>query len=80
ISGVFYPVSALPWVIRPLARILPTTHAFVVGQTLARGEPMPWGELGIAVGSTAALVVLAFGYAAWMLRVFRERGFVTRYS
>lgn len=80
ISGVFYPVSALPWVIRPLARILPTTHAFVVGQTLARGEPMPWGELGIAVGTTAVLVVLAFGYASWMLRVFRERGFVTRYS
>lgn len=80
ISGVFYPVSALPWLIRPIAHALPTTHTFVVGQTLARGEPMPWGELGIAVGTTALLVVLAFAYAGWMLRVFRERGYVTRYS
>jgi ABC-2 type transport system permease protein len=80
ISGVFYPVSALPSLIRPIAHALPTTHTFVVGQTLARGEPMPWGELGIAFGTTVALVVLSLAYAAWMLRVFRERGFVTRYS
>jgi ABC-2 type transport system permease protein len=80
ISGVFYPVSALPTVIRPIAQALPTTHAFVVGQTLARGEPLPWGQLGIAVATTVVLVVLALGYAAWMLRLFRERGYVTRYS
>jgi len=80
ISGVFYPVSALPSLIQPIAHALPTTHTFVVGQTLARGEPMPWNEFGIAVATTAALVVLALLYAGWMLRVFRERGYVTRYS
>ncbi|HEX7105656.1 MAG TPA: ABC transporter permease [Acidothermaceae bacterium] len=80
ISGVFYPVSALPGLIQPIAHALPTTHTFVVGQTLARGGPMPWDELGIAAATTVALVVLALLYAGWMLRVFRERGYVTRYS
>jgi ABC-2 type transport system permease protein len=80
ISGVFYPVSALPGLIRPIARILPTTHTFVVGQSLAEGKPMPWGELGVALGGTAVAMLLALGYASWMLRLFRERGYVTRYS
>ena len=80
VSGVFYPVSALPVLIRPIARVLPTTHTFVVGQTLAKGNPMPWGELGIATAGTAVLLLLSCGYAAWMLRIFRERGYVTRYS
>src|SRR5205085_43859 len=31
LSGVFYPIAALPWILRPLAEALPTTHAFVAG-------------------------------------------------
>jgi len=80
ISGVFYPVSALPVVIRPIAQALPTTHTFVVGQTLAQGHPMPWGQLAIAASATVGLLVVSTAYAAWMLRIFRERGYVTRYS
>jgi ABC-2 type transport system permease protein len=80
VSGVFYPVSALPTGIRPIAQALPTTHTFEVGQALAQGQPLPWGQLGIAVGSTAALLAVSCLYAGWMLRLFRERGYVTRYS
>lgn len=80
VSGVFYPVSALPFVLRPLAQALPTTHTFEVGQALAQGDPMPWGQLGIATAGTVALAALSLGYAAWMLRIFRDRGYVTRYS
>ena len=31
LSGVFYPVEALPGVLQPIAPLLPTTHAFAAG-------------------------------------------------
>jgi ABC-2 type transport system permease protein len=80
LSGTFYPVSALPAVLRPIAEALPTTHAFAAGRVFAAGGPIPWHELGVATGGTVALLLLGLGYLAWMLRVFRARGFVTRYS
>ena len=79
LSGVFYPVAALPPVLRPVSELLPTTHAFVAGRALAAGEAMPWREFGWAAAGTAVLVGLSLGYLGWMLRVFRARGFVTRY-
>ncbi|GLL02816.1 ABC transporter permease [Dactylosporangium matsuzakiense] len=79
-SGVFYPVSALPAVLRPIAEALPTTHAFAAGRAFAAGEATPWHELGLALADTVGLTALALGYLGWMLRIFRKRGYVTRYS
>jgi ABC-2 type transport system permease protein len=80
LSGVFYPVSALPPLIRPIAEVLPTTHAFAAGRTIAAGNPVPWGDLAVAAAGTAALALISISYCVWMLRIFRRRGFVTRYS
>src|SRR5204863_5352547 len=80
LSGVFYPVGALPGVLRPIGEVLPTTHAFAAGRAFARGDPLPWSELGLAAVGTAVLLVVSLGYLGWMLRIFRARGFVTRYS
>jgi len=80
LSGVFYPVAALPALLRPLAQALPTTHAFAAGRALASGEPLPWNEMALAAAGTGALVAVALGYLTWMLRIFRNRGYVTRYS
>jgi ABC-2 type transport system permease protein len=80
LSGTFYPVSALPGILRPIGEILPTTHAFAAGRAYAMGGSVPWHELGLAAVGTVVMLFLAFGYVIWMLRVFRARGFVTRYS
>jgi ABC-2 type transport system permease protein len=80
LSGVFYPVTSLPAVLRPVAQLLPTTHAFAAGRTFAAGGPTPWRELALASGGTAVLAAVGLAYLAWMLRIFRQRGFVTRYS
>jgi ABC-2 type transport system permease protein len=80
LSGTFYPVSALPGVLRPIGEALPTTHAFAAGRAFARGDPMPWHELGVAAVGTVALLLLSLVYLGWMLRTFRARGYVTRYS
>jgi ABC-2 type transport system permease protein len=80
LGGVFYPVEALPAVVRPLSQLLPTTHAFAAGRDLVDGGPVPWGELGLAAAGTVVVTAAALAFVAWMLRLFRRRGYVTRYS
>jgi ABC-2 type transport system permease protein len=80
LGGVFYPVEALPRFVRPVSELLPTTHAFAAGRALIDGGPMPWGELAQAAVGTLVAVAAALAFVAWMLRLFRRRGYITRYS
>ncbi|WP_371501450.1 ABC transporter permease [Kitasatospora sp. NBC_00374] len=80
LSGVFYPVSTLPAPLRPVAEALSTTHVFAVGRALAAGHGMPWRELALATGGTALLLGAGMLGLARMLRSFRRRGLITRYS
>jgi ABC-2 type transport system permease protein len=80
LGGVFYPVEALPGFIRPVSALLPTTHAFAAGRELIDGGPMPWGQLALASAGTLVAAAGALAFVAWMLRLFRRRGYVTRYS
>jgi ABC-2 type transport system permease protein len=80
LSGAFYPVDALPPVMQPIAELLPTTHAFVAARQLLAGQPMPWGELGIAAIGCAIALAAGMAFVLRMMRVFRQRGFVTRFS
>jgi ABC-2 type transport system permease protein len=80
LGGVFYPVEALPPFVRPISALLPTTHAFAAGRELIDGGPMPWGELGLAAIGTVVATAAALAFVAWMLRLFRRRGYITRYS
>jgi len=80
LSGVFYPVAALPAVLRPISLLLPTTHAFAAGRSLVDGHGMAWGELGLAALTTLVVSAAACAFLARMLRVFRQRGYVTRYT
>lgn len=80
LSGVFYPVEALPGLAQPIARLLPTTHAFSAVRSLLDGRGMPWDELGLAALGALALGAAATLFLAKMLAVFRTRGYITRYS
>ncbi len=80
LSGVFNPVAALPGPLQPVARVLPSTHAFAALRTVLDGRPLPLGEIRAGLIGAAVLVVLSFAFSARMLRVFRTRGLVTRFS
>jgi ABC-2 type transport system permease protein len=80
LSGAFYPVDALPAVLRPLAEVLPSTHAFEAARTLLDGDPMPWGEMAAAAAGLVVCIPLAVVFLLRMLHLFRARGYVTRYS
>jgi ABC-2 type transport system permease protein len=80
LSGVFYPVDALPGFVRPIAHALPTTHAFAAMRTLLDGNGMDWGEIGIAAVATLVFTILALVFLTRMLKLFRARGYISRYS
>jgi ABC-2 type transport system permease protein len=80
ISGVFNPVDAIPGPLQPLARNLPTTHAFAAGRALLDHQPIPWDDLGVAALGTALLLAASIVYVTRKLAQFRHRGYITRYS
>jgi ABC-2 type transport system permease protein len=80
LSGVFYPVDSLPAMVRPVALALPSTYAFDAMRTLLDGGGIDWGTIGIAAGSAFMLAVVSLAFLTRMLKLFRARGYITRYS
>jgi ABC-2 type transport system permease protein len=80
LSGVFYPIDALPTVLQPLAQALPTTHAFDALRGLVNGTGLDWVQVGIAAVGSVVMLLLACWYLVHMLKVFRSRGYITRYT
>ena len=80
LSGTFNPVSSLPGFLQPVSRLLPTTHAFAAARALIDGESLPARELWLAAVTTVLLTVGSLVFVAYMLRLFRKRGYITRYS
>lgn len=79
LSGVFYPVDALPAILRPISLALPTTHAFIAGRSLLDGSDMAWGELGLAFALSGALAIVAVVFVTRQLKTFRVRGSIKRF-
>jgi ABC-2 type transport system permease protein len=80
LSGIFYPVSALPGFLQPLALSLPTTHAFIALRALVDGRGIEWNQLALAAVLTVVLLALSLLYVTKMIALFRKRGYITRYS
>jgi ABC-2 type transport system permease protein len=80
LSGVFNPVESIPAVLQPLSRVLPTTHAFNALRDMLDGKPLPLGEIAVGLVSAIVCAGAAMWFATRMLRTFRRRGFVTRFS
>jgi ABC-2 type transport system permease protein len=80
LSGVFYPTDALPTVLQPIALALPTTHAFTALRSLVDHHGSDWSQLAIAAVGVAVMLALSMAFLVAMLRTFRERGYITRYT
>jgi len=79
LSGAFYPVSALPGPLQPIARLLPTTRVFAAGRGVLAGHGLAWSQLGLASVSTVVITVLAIAWVYRSLAVFRARGYISRH-
>jgi ABC-2 type transport system permease protein len=78
VSCVFYPVGALPRPLRPVALMLPTTHAFEgMRQALAGGGFSParfWSGLALNTLYFAAAVL----FFRWIFESARRRGLLVK--
>ena len=79
LSGIFYPVSALPGILQPIGRVLPLTHIFAAARAVLNDDGLPWDELGIAAVGALVLAVASVWFVVRMLAVFRARGYISRY-
>ncbi len=79
LSGVFYPTDALPALLQPLAKALPTTHTFTALRGLVDQTGTEWGEILIAAIGAVVMLGLSLWWLVAMLKTFRKRGYVTRY-
>jgi ABC-2 type transport system permease protein len=73
-SAVFYPVSALPALVRPIARALPSAHVFEGMRAALAGGGILWSELGWAVGLNIFWMLAAAALFTRQFRIARERG------
>ena len=80
LSGVFYPLEALPVLVRPIGYLLPTTHAFAAARSVIVGDGLPWDRVILSGATSALLFVAALWWLTHMLAVFRRRGYITRYN
>ena len=80
LSGVFYPVSALPGSLQPLSRALPTTHIFAAARTALTTGTVPWGNIAIGAAGSVVLAALCLAFLVRMLAVFRARGYISRHT
>jgi ABC-2 type transport system permease protein len=74
LSAVYYPVSALPPWLQPVALALPTSHVFEGMRAVITGAGMDWGHLMAA--ALLNLLYLALGglYFLMAFRNARQRG------
>jgi ABC-2 type transport system permease protein len=79
LSGIFYPVSALPGILQPIGRVLPLTHIFAAARAVLDGDGLPWDDLGLAAVGALVLAVASVWFVVRMLAVFRARGYISRY-
>jgi ABC-2 type transport system permease protein len=79
-SGVFNPVEALPEALQPISQLLPSTYAFDGLRTVLEGGTMTSEQIIKGLVGAIAFLVGGAWFTTVMLRTFRRRGLVTRFS
>jgi ABC-2 type transport system permease protein len=79
LSGIFYPVDALPGILQPIGEILPLTHLFDAARSVLDGHGLPWDEIAIAAVGSILLAIGAAWFVVRMLATFRSRGYISRH-
>lgn len=73
-SAVFYPVSVLPAVVRPVALVLPSAHVFEGMRALINQGVIRWDHLAAAFGLNAIWMAGAALLFAWQFHAARRSG------
>jgi ABC-2 type transport system permease protein len=73
-SAVFYPISALPAAVQPIAQMLPSAHVFEGMRAAIATGSIAWDQLGWAAGLNVLWTVLGVLLFIQQFRAARVRG------
>ncbi len=76
-SAVYYPVSVLPAVVRPISLALPSAHVFEGMRAVLNQGVIRWDQIGWAFGLNALWMLAAGLLFARQFRTARVRGALT---
>jgi ABC-2 type transport system permease protein len=79
-AGVFYPLSTLPWWMRPISRLLPPSYVFESLRAILAGHTVSLWVLFGSVALAVAYVLLAGWFFARIYNRAVRTGLIARYS
>ena len=74
LSAVYYPVSALPSFLQPVALSLPMTHIFEGMRSVLRGSPFPWDAFVLSLGLNIVYLIFSIALFAFSFEKSRSKG------
>lgn len=80
VAAVFYPVSALPGWLQPVAYALPPSHVFEGMRHILTHGTTDWKSMSIALVLNLIYLSIAGGVFAFTLRVAKKRGLLVKVS
>src|SRR3989344_1228830 len=80
LSAVFYPLDVLPAFLQKIAFFLPTAHLFEGMRGVLAGHAPPFNEIILTTALNFVYFAIAVLFFAWMLRVARRRGILSRFT
>jgi len=78
LTAVFYPVTILPGFLQVIAMCLPATYVFEGMRTVLRTGAVDWPQMGLAMVLNVFYLVLGAVFFGWMIRVVKEKGYLSR--
>jgi len=80
VSAVFYPVSALPAWLQPIALCFPSTHSFEGMRQVLEGKGFPMHHMLWGFGLNILFLLGAGWFFSLMFKVARERGYLAKFG
>jgi len=74
ISAVYYPITALPEWLRPIANALPMTHVFEGMRTVLNTKAFPWDAFWMSLGLNIIYLAITMSIFAFAFEKSRSKG------
>ena len=78
-SGVFYPISALPELVRQFAEVLPSTYVFEGMRMVLFSGAFDWNGFWRALFFSVLVLIVAYLFIVKIYKVVLRRGLFTRF-
>jgi ABC-2 type transport system permease protein len=74
LSGVYYPITVLPYWMQVISHLIPTSYVFEGMRTILRDHTVEWHLLVVAAGLSVVYLIVGFQVFLWFFRSSRRHG------